>query len=179
MGRRVDPAEVAAAAVWLASDEANYVTAERLELHWRNGIAMNAQSEAISSATQEIRLKETAAPCVGMCSRWRKSSARATSARVSVSRTCWRCCISREMRYDPKNPSWQDRDRFILSTGHYAIGLYAALAEAGIIPLHEIGTYGTDGSRLEMAAPETTPGVEITGGSLGHGCLNRGHGYPG
>jgi len=74
-----------------------------------------------------------------------------------------------ELRFDPKNPAWPDRDRFVLSIGHYAIGLYAALAEAGVIPLAELDTYGADGSRLEMSAPETTPGVELTGGSLGHG----------
>lgn len=74
-----------------------------------------------------------------------------------------------ELRFDPANPKWPDRDRFVLSIGHYAIGLYAALAEAGIILLAELDTYGADGSRLEMSAPETTPGVELTGGSLGHG----------
>lgn len=74
-----------------------------------------------------------------------------------------------ELRTRPADPGWSDRDRFLLSIGHYGIGLYAALAEAGIIPLAELDTYGADGSRLEMSAPETTPGVEITGGSLGHG----------
>ena len=74
-----------------------------------------------------------------------------------------------ELRYDAKNLAWADRDRFVLSIGHYAIGLYAALGEAGVIPLAELDTYGADGSRLEMSAPETTPGVELTGGSLGHG----------
>lgn len=74
-----------------------------------------------------------------------------------------------ELRFDPNNPQWSERDRFLLSIGHYAIGLYAALAEADVISLGELDTYGADGSRLEMSAPETTPGVEITGGSLGHG----------
>lgn len=74
-----------------------------------------------------------------------------------------------ELRHDPTHPAWPDRDRMVLSIGHYAIGLYAALAEAGVIPLAELDTYGADGSRLEMSAPETTPGVELTGGSLGHG----------
>src|SRR5258708_31297467 len=73
-----------------------------------------------------------------------------------------------EMSFEPRQPKWADRDRFVLSIGHYAIGLYAALAEAGVIPLAELDTYGTDGSRLEMSAPETTPGVEVTGGALGH-----------
>ena len=76
---------------------------------------------------------------------------------------------TRFLKFDAADPHWPDRDRFVLSTGHYAIGLYAALAEAGIIPVAELATYGADGSRLEMSAPETTPGVEMTGGSLGHG----------
>src|ERR1051325_5025853 len=51
-----------------------------------------------------------------------------------------------EMRYDPANLDWPDRDRFLLSTGHYSIGLYAALAEAGVFPLDELDSYGMDGS---------------------------------
>lgn len=75
-----------------------------------------------------------------------------------------------EMRYDPADPHWPRRDRFVLSIGHYSIALYAALAEAGVIPLDELDTYGADGSRLEMSGSEhTCPGFEITGGSLGHG----------
>lgn len=130
---------------------------------------MNAQSEAISSATQEIRLKETARALRRHVLKMAEIVGQGYVGQGLGISDLLAVLYFREMRYDPKNPSWQDRDRFILSTGHYAIGLYAALAEAGIIPLHEIGTYGTDGSRLEMAAPETTPGVEITGGSLGHG----------
>src|SRR6202035_940266 len=74
-----------------------------------------------------------------------------------------------EMRHDPHRLDWKERDRFILSTGHYSIGLYAALAEDGVIPLEELDTYGADGSRLEMAGSDFTPGFEMTGGSLGHG----------
>jgi len=74
-----------------------------------------------------------------------------------------------ELRYDPQNLSWADRDRFLLSTGHYSIALWAALAEAGIIPVDELPTYGADNSRLEMSTLDTTPGVEMIGGSLGHG----------
>jgi transketolase len=74
-----------------------------------------------------------------------------------------------ELRYSPDNLQRFDRDRFLLSTGHYSIALWAALAEAGILPLDELDSYGRDGSRLEMSAIDTTPGVEITGGSLGHG----------
>jgi transketolase len=74
-----------------------------------------------------------------------------------------------ELRYDPNNLEWADRDRFLLSTGHYSIALWAALAEAGIIPVEELVTYGADNSRLEMSTLDTTPGVEMIGGSLGHG----------
>ncbi|UVK55593.1 transketolase [Mesorhizobium sp. AR02] len=74
-----------------------------------------------------------------------------------------------ELRYDPHNLDWPDRDRFLLSTGHYSIALWAALAEAGIIPVEELTSYGADNSRLEMSTLDTTPGVEMIGGSLGHG----------
>ena len=75
-----------------------------------------------------------------------------------------------QLRYDPADPHWQDRDRFLLSTGHYAIGLYAAIADAGIVPVEELLTYATDDSRLPMSSMASyTPGMEISGGSLGHG----------
>jgi transketolase len=74
-----------------------------------------------------------------------------------------------ELRYDPGQLDWPDRDRFLLSTGHYSIALWATFAEAGIIPLDELRTYGADDSRLDMSTMDTTPGVEVTGGSLGHG----------
>ncbi len=74
-----------------------------------------------------------------------------------------------ELRWDPDTLEWPDRDRFLLSTGHYSLALWAALAEAGVIPLDELSTYGADDSRLEMSTLDTTPGVEVTGGSLGQG----------
>ncbi len=74
------------------------------------------------------------------------------------------------MRYRPEDPEWEGRDRFLLSIGHYAIALYAALIEAGIIPENELETYGCDDSRLPMSGMASyTPGMEISGGSLGHG----------
>ena len=70
----------------------------------------------------------------------------------------------------PDEPEWDGRDRFLLSIGHYAIALYAALAEAGTIPMHELESYGSDDSRLPMSGMASyTPGMEISGGSLGHG----------
>jgi transketolase len=74
------------------------------------------------------------------------------------------------MRYRPDDPTWEGRDRFLLSNGHYAIALYAALIEAGIIPEAELETYGFDESRLPMSGMASyTPGMEMSGGSLGLG----------
>ena len=74
------------------------------------------------------------------------------------------------LNHRPEDPHWEGRDRFLLSIGHYAIALYAALAEAGIIPVEELETYGSDESRLPMSGMASyTPGMEISGGSLGHG----------
>lgn len=80
------------------------------------------------------------------------------------------CVYADQLRYRPDDPEWDGRDRFLLSTGHYAIALYAALAEAGVISTAELDTYGCDDSRLPMSGMASyTPGMEISGGSLGHG----------
>lgn len=64
----------------------------------------------------------------------------------------------------------RERKRFYLSTGHYSIALWAALAELGVIDAALLPSYGADGSPLEMSTMEGhVPGVEMTGGSLGHG----------
>jgi transketolase len=74
------------------------------------------------------------------------------------------------LRYRADDPHWEERDRFLLSIGHYAIALYSALIEAGILHEEELETYGIDDSRLPMSGMAAyTPGMEITGGSLGHG----------
>jgi len=74
------------------------------------------------------------------------------------------------LTYRRDDPEWEGRDRFLLSIGHYAIALYAALIEAGILPEQELETYGMDDSRLPMSGMANyTPGMEITGGSLGQG----------
>lgn len=76
----------------------------------------------------------------------------------------------RALTYRPAEPEWEGRDRFLLSIGHYAIALYAALIEAEIIPADELETYGSDDSRLPMSGMASyTPGMEISGGSLGQG----------
>ncbi|MBK4735544.1 transketolase [Noviherbaspirillum pedocola] len=76
------------------------------------------------------------------------------------------------LNYRADEPEWEGRDRFLLSHGHYAIALYAALLEAGVLPEAELETYGSDDSRLPMSGMATyTPGMEISGGSLGQGLI--------
>jgi transketolase len=75
----------------------------------------------------------------------------------------------RELRLDPDDSEWAGRDRFLLSTGHYSIGMYAALAEYGYLAADQLPTYGIAGGRLPMSTFDDLPGIEIVGGSLGHG----------
>ena len=75
-----------------------------------------------------------------------------------------------EMRIDPKNPKWEDRDRFVLSKGHTAPGLYAALAERGFFPTEDLKTFRHIDSYLQ-GHPDMkgVPGVDMSSGSLGLG----------
>jgi transketolase len=74
------------------------------------------------------------------------------------------------LKHDPANPHWEDRDRFILSKGHAAPVLYAALCESGYLPESELQTLRKIDSRLQ-GHPECslTPGVEMSAGALGQG----------
>lgn len=75
-----------------------------------------------------------------------------------------------EMKVDPKNPKWEDRDRLVLSKGHTAPGLYAALAEKGFFPKEDLKTFRQADSYLQ-GHPDMkgVPGVDMTSGSLGLG----------
>ena len=73
------------------------------------------------------------------------------------------------MKYDPKNPQWEGRDRFILSKGHAGASIYAALAEEGFFPVEELKTHYANGSRLSGHVSHHVPGVDFSTGSLGHG----------
>lgn len=76
----------------------------------------------------------------------------------------------RFLRIDPANPGWPERDRFILSKGHSAIGLYATLALRGYFPVDELRTFDAIDSRLQGHPDMTvTPGVDMSTGSLGQG----------
>ena len=73
------------------------------------------------------------------------------------------------LKYDPQNPAWDGRDRFILSKGHACVSLYAALALKGFFPTEQLTTYGKNGSKLLCHISHHVPGVEFSAGSLGHG----------
>ncbi|MHB8104462.1 MAG: transketolase [Dehalococcoidales bacterium] len=74
------------------------------------------------------------------------------------------------LRHKPTDPTWNGRDRFVLSKGHAAPVLYAALAECGYFPKSELATLRQLGSHLQGHADRTsTPGIEMSSGSLGQG----------
>lgn len=76
----------------------------------------------------------------------------------------------KEMRYDAKNPKWEDRDRFVLSKGHCAPGLYAALANKGFFPVEDLKTLRHIDSYLQgHPNMNTVPGIDMSTGSLGQG----------
>ena len=82
------------------------------------------------------------------------------------------CIYCDILTHRPTDPDWDGRDYFLLSIGHYALAVYSALAEAGYFPREELLTYASDGSRLPMSGMATyTPGMEVSGGSLGHGLV--------
>lgn len=76
----------------------------------------------------------------------------------------------KEMRYNPKEPKWEDRDRFVLSKGHCAPGLYSALAYKGFFPVEDIKTLRHIDSYLQgHPNMNTVPGIDMSTGSLGQG----------
>ena len=76
----------------------------------------------------------------------------------------------KELNVDPAKPKWEDRDRFVLSKGHTAPGLYSALAQRGFIPVEDLKTLRKTDSYLQ-GHPNMTyvPGVDMSTGSLGQG----------
>ena len=73
------------------------------------------------------------------------------------------------LRFDPKNPNWPDRDRFILSKGHGCSALYAVLSDCGFFPHEELWSFRKLGARLQGHVDRRVPGVELSTGSLGQG----------
>lgn len=74
-----------------------------------------------------------------------------------------------ELNIDPQNPDWEDRDRFVLSKGHTAPGLYSALAYRGYFPIEDLTTLRKLGSYLQGHPNMHIPGVDMASGSLGQG----------
>jgi transketolase len=79
------------------------------------------------------------------------------------------CIFFKYLRYDPKNPNWEDRDKLVLSKGHASPGLFSNMAVAGYFDESELDTLRAFGSRLQGHPDLKCPGVEFCGGSLGIG----------
>lgn len=76
-----------------------------------------------------------------------------------------------QMKYDPKNPSWDERDWLVVSKGHAGPAVYATLALSGFIPMSELETLNRSGTNLPSHCDRTkTPGIDMTTGSLGQGA---------
>ena len=79
------------------------------------------------------------------------------------------CIFHKHLKYDPKNPEWEDRDKLILSKGHASPGLFSNMAVAGYFEEDKIETLRQFGSKLQGHPDLKCPGVEFCGGSLGIG----------
>jgi transketolase len=79
------------------------------------------------------------------------------------------CLFFKHLRYDSKNPTWEDRDKLVLSKGHASPGLFSNMALAGYFDVSELDTLRQFGSRLQGHPDLKCPGVEFCGGSLGIG----------
>jgi transketolase len=74
------------------------------------------------------------------------------------------------MKYDPKRPQWQERDRFVMGKGHAAVGLYPILADVGFFSKEQLDTYTELGSAFgDHPDMNKIPGIDFSSGSLGHG----------
>ena len=73
------------------------------------------------------------------------------------------------LRFDPKKPNWEERDRFIFSKGHAGIALYVILADLGFFSKQQLKTFNKGGSFLAEHPDPRVPGIEVVSGSLGHG----------
>ncbi len=80
-----------------------------------------------------------------------------------------------KLKIDPKNPLWEDRDRFVLSKGHCSPAIYVVLADKGYFPKSELDGYRKIGRMLQGHPELNTPGIDFAGGALGQGiCFSVG-----
>lgn len=134
-----------------------------LEVHFRRGLYM----------ISEERLKELREKAYRIRRHVLEMTTLAGSGHPGGSLSCVDVIVTlyfHVMRHDPKNPSWPNRDRFVLSKGHAAPTMYSALAEAGYIPLDELKTLRKLGSPLQGHPDRNrVSGIENSSGSLGNG----------
>lgn len=113
----------------------------------------------------ELKAKELRKSVLDMC-------ARAGTGHVTSSFSCVEILVSlyyQLMRFDPSNPKWRMRDRFILSKGQASPILYAILADLGFFPKEWMDEFCQENGHFGVHLQHDVPGVEITAGSLGHG----------
>lgn len=98
---------------------------------------------------------------------------RARSGHIGGSLSCTEILVSLYhggiLKFDPKQPQWPERDYFILSKAHSCESLYVILADLGYFHEAFLAFYGEDGAMLGGHASKKIPGIEYSGGSLGHG----------
>lgn len=99
--------------------------------------------------------------------------ARAGSGHVTSAFSCTEILVALYyggiLHFNPANPDWEERDRFILSKGHAGVALYPILADLGFFPISELRNFAQAGSFLAVHAESNAPGIEAVTGSLGHG----------
>ena len=126
----------------------------------------------MSDMTKEERLKLQIAACkvrMGVIESTHGAKAGHPGGSLSAA-DMFTYLYNKEMRVDPTNPKWEDRDRFVLSKGHTAPGLYSALAYRGFFPVEDLPTLRHIDSYLQgHPNMNTVPGVDMSTGSLGQG----------
>jgi len=131
-----------------------------------NSIAAEVFSSSLSIAEMEVLAKRIRRHIISMIGKAGSGHPGGSLSAVEIVSSLY----FNIMRHKPKDPSWPDRDRFILSKGHAAPMLYAVLAECGYIPIDELMTLRQLDSRLQGHTDRRcTPGVEMSAGALGQG----------
>ncbi|MFI5126754.1 MAG: transketolase, partial [Candidatus Acidiferrales bacterium] len=130
---------------------------------------MSATSKVVpsSSTIETIREKARRLGILSMMSTTAAGSGHPTSCLSASELTAG--VFFYAMKFDPRNPNGPESDRFVLSKGHAAPLLYAALAEAGVFPVSRVMTLRQFSSELEGHPTPRIPGVDAATGSLGQG----------
>jgi len=122
---------------------------------------MSTQTVDPRALAQRVRIH-----AVNMTSRGRSSHIGSVLSCADILATLY----ARTMRYRTSDPTWADRDRFVMSKGHAGAGVYAVLAEVGFFPVSRLEEHCQNGTALcGHVAAHGVPGVEFSTGSLGHG----------